>query len=89
MDLEPLVSGGVESGKLATDFARDLDLPLVFTLHSHYDVYARRYAPIVPKLAGLVVEEIVKRYLDKCTHIVAPTPHIRDLFYTSTRLTCR
>jgi 1,2-diacylglycerol 3-alpha-glucosyltransferase len=65
-------------GGLATTFARDLDLPLVFTLHSHYDVYARRYIPIVPKLAGVVAEEIVKRYLDKCTHVIAPTPSIRD-----------
>ena len=65
-------------GGLATDFARDLNLPLVFTLHSHYDVYARRYVPIVPKLAGIVTEEIVKRYLEKCAHIVAPTPSIRD-----------
>jgi 1,2-diacylglycerol 3-alpha-glucosyltransferase len=65
-------------GALATDFARDLNLPLVFTLHSHYDVYARRYVPIMPKLAGMVAEEIVKRYLEKCTHVVAPTPSIRD-----------
>ena len=65
-------------GSLATDFARDLNLPLVFTLHSHYDVYARRYVPIMPKLASMVAEEIVKRYLEKCTHVVAPTPSIRD-----------
>jgi 1,2-diacylglycerol 3-alpha-glucosyltransferase len=65
-------------GSLATDCARDLNLPLVFTLHSHYDVYARRYIPIAPKLAGIVTEEIVKRYLEKCAHVIAPTPSIRD-----------
>lgn len=65
-------------GGMATAFARDLNLPLVFTLHSHYDVYARRYVPIMPKLAGIVTEGIVKRYLEKCTHVVAPTPSLRD-----------
>ncbi len=66
-------------GELAAAFARDLKLPLVFTFHSRYDEYAQRYVPIVPKLASMVTEEIVKRYLEKCTHVVAPTPSIRDL----------
>jgi 1,2-diacylglycerol 3-alpha-glucosyltransferase len=68
----------VVMGWLATTFARDLNLPLVFTFHTRYDVYAQKYVPIVPDLAGLVTEEIIKRYLEKCTHIVAPTPSIRD-----------
>lgn len=65
-------------GGLATDFARDLNLPLVFTMHSHYDVYIQQYVPIAPKLAGVLAEEVVKRYLEKCAHVVAPTPKIRD-----------
>jgi 1,2-diacylglycerol 3-alpha-glucosyltransferase len=70
----PFVMGG-----LAAAFARDLNLPLVFTFHTRYDVYAQKYVPIVPDLAGMVTEEIVKRYLEKCTHVVAPTPSVRDL----------
>jgi len=66
-------------GGLAAAFARDLNLPLVFTFHSRYDEYAQRYVPIAPELAGMVTEDIVGRYLEKCTHIVAPTPNIRDL----------
>ncbi len=65
-------------GGLAADFARDLNLPLVFTLHSHYDAYIQQYVPIVPKLAGVLAEEVVKRYMEKCAHVVAPTPQIRD-----------
>ncbi len=65
-------------GDLAATFARDLDLPLVFTFHTRYDEYAQRYIPIAPELAGMVTEEIVRRYLEKCTHIVAPTPSTRD-----------
>jgi len=65
-------------GDLAVAFARDLSLPLVFTFHSRYDEYAQRYVPIAPDLAGMVTEEIVGRYLEKCTHVVAPTASIRD-----------
>jgi 1,2-diacylglycerol 3-alpha-glucosyltransferase len=69
----PVVMGG-----LAASFARDMNLPLVFTFHTRYDVYAQKYVPIAPDLAGMLTEEIIKRYLEKCTHIVAPTPSIRD-----------
>ena len=65
-------------GNLAIAFARDLNLPLVFTFHTRYDMYAPRYVPIAPKLTGVVAEEIVRAYLEKCAHIVAPTPSIRD-----------
>ena len=70
-------------GDLATAFARDLNLPLVFTFHSRYDEYAQRYVPIAPELAGIVAEEIIKRYLEKCAHVVAPTPSIRDFILQS------
>ncbi len=65
-------------GELGATFARDMGVPLVFTFHSRYDVYARKYVPIASKLAGLVTDEIVKRFLEKCTHIIAPTPGIRE-----------
>jgi glycosyltransferase involved in cell wall biosynthesis len=65
-------------GDLAAAFARNLDLPLVFTFHSRYDEYAQRYVPIASGLAGTVTEEIVRRYLQKCTHVVAPTTSVRD-----------
>jgi glycosyltransferase involved in cell wall biosynthesis len=61
-------------GDLATAFARDLNLPLVFTFHSRYDEFAQ---------ASIVTEEIVKRYLEKCAHVVAPTPSIRDFILQS------
>ena len=69
----PVLMGG-----LAADFARDLSLPLVFTFHTRYDIYAEKYVPLVPELASMLTDEIIKRYLEKCTHVVAPTPSIRD-----------
>jgi 1,2-diacylglycerol 3-alpha-glucosyltransferase len=66
-------------GDLAVTFAHDLRVPLVFTFHTRYDEYAQSYVPIVAELASKVAEEVVKRYMRQCTHIVAPTPAIRDL----------
>jgi 1,2-diacylglycerol 3-alpha-glucosyltransferase len=66
-------------GDLAVTFAHDLRVPLVFTFHTRYDEYAQSYVPIVAGLASKVAEELVKRYMRQCTHIVAPTPAIRDL----------
>jgi len=70
----PFVMGG-----LASAFARDLKLPLIFTFHTRYDAYAKQYIPLMPALAGMLTTEIVKRYLEKCTIVIAPTPSIRDL----------
>jgi glycosyltransferase involved in cell wall biosynthesis len=66
-------------GDLAVSFAHELRIPLVFTFHTRYDEYAQSYVPIVAGLASKVAEEVVRRYMRQCTHIVAPTPAIRDL----------
>jgi len=65
-------------GDLAAAFARELQVPLVFTFHTRYHKYAQQYTPIAPEVAGTVMEQIVARYLERCTHIVAPTASIRD-----------
>ncbi len=66
-------------GNLANAFARERKVPLVFTFHTLYDEYAQKFVPIAPDLAGAVVDEVVSRYLSHCTHIIAPTPSIRDM----------
>lgn len=65
-------------GDLAAAFAHELQIPLVFTFHTRYEEYAQQYVPIAPELAGMVMEQIVARYLEKCTRIIAPTASIRD-----------
>jgi len=68
-------------GDLAADFAADLEVPLVFTFHTRYDEYAQEYVPVLPQLAGRLMEEVVQRYLDRCAHVVAPTPSIRAFIH--------
>ena len=66
-------------GDLAFEFAREYRIPLVFTFHTRYDAYAQKYVPIVPDLIEMVTDDFVRGYLEKCSHIVAPTPSIREL----------
>jgi len=66
-------------GDLAAAFARELQIPLIFTFHTRYDKYAQQYVPIAPEVAGTVMEQVVGRYLERCTHIIAPTTSTRDL----------
>ncbi len=68
-------------GKLAATFARDLNLPLVFTLNSQYDTYIQQYVRIAPKLAGALAEEILKRYLEKCTRVVVLNSVAREFIW--------
>jgi glycosyltransferase involved in cell wall biosynthesis len=66
-------------GDMATTFAERLDIPLVFTFHTLYEQYIQEYISIAPELSGKLAETIVRRYLEKCDHIIAPTRTIQEL----------
>jgi len=66
-------------GDLAVSFARSLNIPLVFTFHTQYEKYVQHYTPIASKLAGLITDEVIKRYLRNCEHVVVPTESIREM----------
>ncbi|MGB2894652.1 MAG: glycosyltransferase [Anaerolineales bacterium] len=66
-------------GDLAVSFARAMNIPLVFTFHTQYEKYAQHYSWIAPKLAGRITEEVVRRYLQHCAHVVVPTESIREM----------
>jgi glycosyltransferase involved in cell wall biosynthesis len=64
-------------GDLAVTFARDLEVPFIFTFHTQYDQYAQHYIPLAPTLAGRVMEEVVQRYLKRCDHLIVPSESIQ------------
>ncbi len=66
-------------GDLAATCARELGIPLIFTFHTQYERYAQLYSPIAGKLAGHFTEERVRRYLQQCRHVIAPTESIRAM----------
>ena len=68
-------------GDCAAHCAEGMNLPLVFTFHTKYDVQVQRWVPVVGDLLGMATRESVQRYLDRCTHIIAPTNSIRRMIY--------
>ena len=84
--LEPTISGlqpdiihahhPLLMGDLAADFAEERDIPLVFTFHSRFEEYAEQYAPFASTLIGNLVDQMVQRYLKRCTHIIAPSASV-------------
>lgn len=66
-------------GDIAASFARQLQIPLVFTFHTQYEKYAQFYSPIAGRLAGRITEEVVSRYLSHCDHIIVPTGSVQEM----------
>jgi len=69
-------------GDLAASCARELGVPLIFTFHTQYGQYAQHYSLIAGKLAGRLTEERVRRYLQQCSHVIAPTETTRSMIAT-------
>lgn len=65
-------------GDMASAFAERLDIPLVFTFHTRYEQYIQEYISIAPELSMKLAETLVRRYLEKCDHVIAPTRSIQD-----------
>jgi len=69
-------------GDVAADKAKELDLPLVFTFHTRYDMYSH-YVPFSQSFVKQVINRGLTQYLQKCNHIVTPTESIRQMLIDS------
>lgn len=67
------------TGDMAAQLASELDVPLVYTFHSRYDILTQRYIPmsVFADLAGYVVDDYLSNFFEKCHLILAPTPSIK------------
>ena len=63
------------SGSLALHYCRPLQIPIVFTNHTRYDLYAQAYLPMVP---GEVSEGLLRAYMpsfcEAVNLVVSPSP---------------
>ncbi len=66
------------SGSLAMRFCRPRGIPLVFTNHTRYDLYAQAYLPMLP---GVVSETALDAYLSSfcrsCELVIAPSKGVQ------------
>ncbi len=65
------------AGRQALRISRKVNVPIVFTNHTRYDLYARYYLPFVPApLSENVLETYLPRFANQCDLVVAPCRHI-------------
>ncbi|MEN8098034.1 MAG: glycosyltransferase [Chloroflexota bacterium] len=61
------------SGRLATAALADIKKPLVFTCHTRYDLYAKRFLSFIPEtLLDNVVQTQIRGLSDHCDIVIAP-----------------
>ena len=68
------------SGQLAIRYCRAQGIPLIFTNHTRYDLYAHAYLPMVPDALG---DAFLRAYLPSfckaCDLVIAPSPGLKDV----------
>jgi 1,2-diacylglycerol 3-alpha-glucosyltransferase len=68
------------SGRLAARYGRQLNLPIVFTNHTRYDLHARAYLPFVPpSLTHVALEALMPAFAALCDLVVAPSEGLRQI----------
>lgn len=65
-------------GTAASDKAEKLDVPLVFTHHTRYQDYTQHMG-LPEELVNDVLTRLLADYMQKCHHIIAPSPSIKRL----------
>jgi 1,2-diacylglycerol 3-alpha-glucosyltransferase len=68
------------SGSLALRYCRRRGIPVVFTNHTRYDLYAQVYLPVLPEVFGdTALEAYLPSFCRACDLVIAPSPGMRDV----------
>jgi 1,2-diacylglycerol 3-alpha-glucosyltransferase len=62
------------SGRLALHYCRPLQIPIVFTNHTRYDLYAQAYLPLMPEeLSQGLLQAFMPAFCDAVDLVIAPS----------------
>jgi glycosyltransferase involved in cell wall biosynthesis len=62
------------SGRLALRYCRPLDIPVVFTNHTRYDLYARAYLPMIPdEMSTRLIRAYMPSFCAQVDQVIAPS----------------
>lgn len=68
------------SGQLAIRYCRAQGIPLVFTNHTRYDLYAHAYLPMVPDALGdAFLRAYMPAFCKACDLVIAPSPGLKKV----------
>ena len=62
------------SGRLALRYARPLQIPVVFTNHTRYDLYAQAYLPLMPEeISDSLLRTYMPNFCEAVSLVVSPS----------------
>ncbi len=62
------------SGRLALRYCKPLGIPILFTNHTRYDLYAQAYLPFLPdQLGHALLQAYLPRFAADCDLVIAPS----------------
>lgn len=68
------------SGSLALRYCRPRGIPIAFTNHTRYDLYAHAYLPILPDVVGeTMLQAYMPTFCRACDLVIAPSAGMRDI----------
>ena len=68
------------SGQLAIRYCRAQGIPLIFTNHTRYDLYAHAYLPMVPDALGdAFIKAYMPTFCKSCDLVIAPSAGLKDV----------
>jgi 1,2-diacylglycerol 3-alpha-glucosyltransferase len=68
------------SGSLALRYCRPRAIPLVFTNHTRYDLYAQAYLPVLPDIIGeTALEAYLPAFCRACDLVITPSNGMREI----------
>ena len=68
------------SGRLAIRYCRSQGIPLVFTNHTRYDLYAHAYLPMVPEALGdAFLRAYMPSFCKSCDLVIAPSSGLKEV----------
>ena len=68
------------SGPLALLYCRQRGIPIIFTNHTRYDLYAQAYLPVMPDIVGnAALQSYLPSFCRACDLVISPSPGMREV----------
>ncbi|MGZ6347563.1 MAG: glycosyltransferase [Anaerolineales bacterium] len=68
------------SGRLALNYCRPLNIPVVFTNHTRYDLYAQAYVPLLPEeISTSFLQSYMPPFCAAVDLVISPSPGMADV----------
>lgn len=68
------------SGRLALRYCQPRNIPIVFTNHTRYDLYAHAYLPVLPEgISETFLKAYLPSFCSSCELVIAPSSGMREV----------